>query len=229
MASSAQWYDDMIICSLIGRVAAESPSSVLLDVMFTNTLAGGHADRGLKIFIRELFGSIDLNGVPRGPRSLSAISNIGFVDNIGGAHWTWTKVDLYSDPSTVTLIYADGINSAVPAAYEARYTKVLEAAVNAPPDKNRSLWFPCGVAAPTGEPAARRPPSKVKCVMRPDNPTQADGSSCGPIAIDVMIGDCFGGRSHRPRPEVMRVLQLGLVMGLLTAEEVNARSLALAP
>ena len=65
MTSSAQWYDDRIVCSLIRRFAAESPSSALLDVMLTNSLAGVHADRGLKIFITELCGSIDLNGVPR--------------------------------------------------------------------------------------------------------------------------------------------------------------------
>jgi hypothetical protein len=65
--------------------------------------------------------------------------------------------------------------------------------------------------------------------MRVNNPTQIDLVSCGPIAMDVMIGDCFGGRESRPAPKELRILQLGLLMGYFNAQEVNEAALTRTP
>lgn len=138
---STQWKDDRIISALIGIVAAQVPSSLLLDNEFVLLCrSSGHLDRAVRYGVKTLFGQLDRGGTPMGARSPSFISNVEFIDNKGSCHWVWTKVEIWA--KEVALLHAGGLYNSVGSDYLPLFTRVLDEAYSME-DVNKNTWFSC--------------------------------------------------------------------------------------
>jgi len=138
---STQWKDDRIISALIGIVAAQVPSSLLLDNEFVLLCrSSGHLDRAVRYGVEALFGQLDRGGTPMGARSPSFISNVEFIDNKGSCHWVWTKVEIWA--KEVALLHAGGLYNSVGSDYLPLFTRVLDEAYSME-DVNKNTWFSC--------------------------------------------------------------------------------------